>query len=256
VIKGNHRDRTFQQSVSAEPRFGGRHIYGIDIGILLLDVTFPRIVGDVGNALSYPFPVLFDVVHGATGRRVVEGAGAGLLDDFASAAERVVAQGVRGLVTSCGFLAIYQRELAERTSVPVATSSLLQIPLALSMLRRNQKIAVLTMDARFLTQRHFAGVGVGRPEARRLVIVGLEGTSYFYPRIHEFDGQPLDPEVAEHEIVDIARDALAQAPEIGAFVFECTNLAPYSMAVRRATGCPVFDIVSLVRWLHEAVHSA
>src|SRR3981081_3296993 len=106
-----HRSRTLQRSVATGSRFSGRHIYGVDIGILLLDVTFPRIVGDVGNALSYPFPVLFDGVHGATGHRVIEGAGAGLLDDFALAADRLVSQGVRGVVTSCGFLAIYQREL-------------------------------------------------------------------------------------------------------------------------------------------------
>jgi hypothetical protein len=124
------------------------------------------------------------------------------------------------------------------------------------MLRSNQKVAVLTMDARFLTQQHLAGVGVSPSDAQRLVAIGLQDTNHFYPRIHNFDGQPLDPEVAEHEIVDIANGTLTKFPEIGAFVFECTNLAPYSAAVRRATGCPVFDIVTLVRWLHDAVRSA
>jgi hypothetical protein len=36
-------------------------------------------------------------------------------------------------------------------------------------------------------------------------------------------------------------------------VLECTNLTPYSRAIHRATGLPVFDMVSLVHWFHRSL---
>jgi hypothetical protein len=37
---------------------GGQNLYGFTVGILMLDTQFPRIVGDMGNALR------FALVHG------------------------------------------------------------------------------------------------------------------------------------------------------------------------------------------------
>mgnify|MGYP007029179521 FL=1 len=50
---------------------GGKAIYGARVGILMLEARFPRIPGDMGNALSWPFPVLYKVVRGASPDRVV-----------------------------------------------------------------------------------------------------------------------------------------------------------------------------------------
>jgi hypothetical protein len=37
---------------------GGKAIYGARLGILMLEARFPRIPGDMGNAETWPFPVL------------------------------------------------------------------------------------------------------------------------------------------------------------------------------------------------------
>ena len=50
---------------------GGKAIYGAPLGILMLEARFPRIPGDMGNAATWPFPVLYRVVQGATPERVV-----------------------------------------------------------------------------------------------------------------------------------------------------------------------------------------
>jgi hypothetical protein len=38
---------------------GGQNIFGFSVGILMLDTRFPRIPGDMGNASTFPFPVLY-----------------------------------------------------------------------------------------------------------------------------------------------------------------------------------------------------
>ena len=50
---------------------GGKALYGAPLGILMLEAKFPRIPGDMGNATTWPFPVLYRVVRGATPERVV-----------------------------------------------------------------------------------------------------------------------------------------------------------------------------------------
>ena len=61
---------------------GGKAVYGANIGILMLEARFPRIPGDMGNALSWPFPVHYRVVRGASPDRVVRRRAEGLLDAF------------------------------------------------------------------------------------------------------------------------------------------------------------------------------
>ncbi|MGN6585834.1 MAG: aspartate/glutamate racemase family protein, partial [Rhizobiaceae bacterium] len=65
---------------------GGKAVYGAPLGILMLEARFPRIPGDMGNATTWPFPVLYHVVRGASPERVVLQGARGLLPDFIAAA--------------------------------------------------------------------------------------------------------------------------------------------------------------------------
>src|ERR1700726_4492986 len=87
---------------------GGKAIYGARLGILMLEARFPRIPGDMGNASTFPFPVLYKVVSGASPDRVVRKRAEGLLDAFLGAAAELVALGADGITTNCGFLSLYQ----------------------------------------------------------------------------------------------------------------------------------------------------
>jgi hypothetical protein len=64
---------------------GGKAIEGAPLGILMLEARFPRIPGDMGNAGTWPFPVLYRVVRGATPARVVLNAAAELVHAGAEA---------------------------------------------------------------------------------------------------------------------------------------------------------------------------
>src|SRR5256885_16040007 len=91
---------------------GGKGLYGSRIGILMLETKFPRIPGDMGNGLTWPFPVLYKVVPGATPDRVVRHKSAGLINAFRDAAFELVGFGAGRITTTCGGLLPFQRALA------------------------------------------------------------------------------------------------------------------------------------------------
>lgn len=227
-------------------------VAGLDVGVLLLDNHLPRPRGDVGNARTFDFPVAYAVIPGAETSRVVERCATGLLDNARKTAHALVRLGARAITTCCGFLAIFQRELADSLDVPVATSSLVQVPLVLQTLRSDQRLAVLTVNGSTLTRDHFAAAGVDEAQLQRVTLVGLEETEHFYPMIMG-DIDYLDQATAQREVVLAATNAVRTDERIGAFVFECTNLPPYADAVRAATGRPVWDATCLIRWLQSGV---
>src|SRR3712207_5024793 len=115
------------------------------MGILMLDARFPRIPGDMGNATTWPFPVLYRVVRGASPERVVLDGARDLLPNFIAAAQDLVALGAEAITTNCGFLSLFQRELQEAVGVPVATSSLLQVPWVQATLPPGRRAGILTV---------------------------------------------------------------------------------------------------------------
>ena len=229
---------------------GGLNQYGFTIGILMLDTRFPRIVGDMGNATTFPFPVRYHRVTGASPERVVRGGAAGLLAAFVEGARALEHEGAGAITTNCGFLVTFQRELAAAVSVPVFTSSLLLVPLVHRMLAPGRRVGVLTVNAASLTPEHLESAGIG-PDVP-LAIAGLEGEKEF-TRVLLGDELELDVDLAREEHVRVARRLIAERPDVGAIVLECTNMPPYAADIQRETGLPVFDIVSLVRMAHDAL---
>jgi aspartate/glutamate racemase len=59
--------------------------------------------------------------------------------------------------------------------------------------------------------------------------------------------------VIEQEVLGTALGALQKHPGIQAFVLGCTDLPPYSEAIRRRSGLPVFDFITMVNYLHSAI---
>jgi Asp/Glu/hydantoin racemase len=228
---------------------GGKSLYGAPLGILMLQARFARIPGDMGNATTWPFPVLYRVVKGATPERVVLNGAFGLLPDFLAAAEELVAQGAEALTTNCGFLSLFQHELAAHVRVPVATSALIQVPWVQATLPPGKRVGVITVAAKSLTPQHLqaAGVPLDTP------VVGTEGGQEFFRVLILGEKDDLDVTLAEQDILDAGRTLLARHADIGAIVLECTNMPPYAAALRKALGLPVFDIYSLITWFHAGL---
>lgn len=81
---------------------GGKTVYGAGIGVLMLETRFPRIPGDIGHAKSFPFPLQYRVVRGATPDRAVRQDPRALVDDFIKAGRDLVDMGCDGITTTCG----------------------------------------------------------------------------------------------------------------------------------------------------------
>lgn len=229
---------------------GGYANYGQDIGILMLDTFFPRIVGDIGNACTFPFPVRYKVIRGALPTRVVEQIDEGLLACFVEGARELEAEGAKAITTSCGFLAIHQRELAAAVRVPVFTSSLLMVPLVEAMIAPSQNIVIVTANRERLTARHLAGAGIAEG---RHSIFGLEERPEFYSTFVR-QKAALDLALLRQEMAEAAGEIKGLYPEAGALVLECTNLPPFRSLFRDITGLPVFDILSLVNAVYYSIN--
>ncbi|MGG5811179.1 aspartate/glutamate racemase family protein [Falsiroseomonas sp. CW058] len=225
---------------------GGKSIYGAPLGILMLEARFPRIPGDMGNAGTWPFPVLFRVVRGASPERVVLGGAKGLLPDFIAAAQDLVDLGAEAITTNCGFLSLFQAEMAAAVKVPVATSSLMQVPWVQATLPPGRRVGVITVSRASLTPAHLDAAGVPRD----VPVEGTEGGREFFRVLITAEKQDMDVALAAQDILEAGRRLVARHPEIGAIVLECTNMPPYAAALREEIGLPVFDIYTLVSWFH------
>jgi Asp/Glu/hydantoin racemase len=228
---------------------GGKSIYGAPLGILMLEARFPRILGDMGNGLTWNFPVLFRVVRGASPMRVVEQGAVGLLNPFIEAARDLVDLGAEGITTNCGFLSLFQRELAEAVQVPVATSSLMQVPWVQATLPPGRRVGVITVNKAGVTPRHLEAAGVPLD----VPIEGTEGGREFFRVLIRAEKNDLDVDLARQDILDAAARLVAAHPEVGAIVLECTNMPPYAADVAEATGLPVHDIYSMINWFQAGL---
>jgi len=227
---------------------GGKSLYGASVGILMLQAQFPRIPGDMGNAQTWPFPVLYKVVRGASPDKVVRHRAEGLLDTFIDAARELVADGADGITTNCGFLSLFQDQLQAALDVPVAASSLLQAALIQTLLPKGRRVGILTISAETLSEAHLsaAGVPAGTP------VGGTDGGREF-SRVILGDELELDVELARADLLDSAADLLRAHPDIGALLLECTNMAPYAAELSRRLGVPVFSIYSFITWFQQGL---
>lgn len=202
----------------------------------MLDTRFPRLPGDVGHAGSFAVPARHRVVRGASPAAVVRGEDATLLQPFIECGLALVGEGARALGTSCGFLARWQRELQAALPVPVWSSSLLELA-ELQPLR----CGVITIEAASLTRRHFEAVGAD-PQTP---VEGIAPGSALHRTLLQ-DLPTLDAADAEAQVLAAGRRLLAREPGLQTLVLECTNLPPYAAALRRASGLPVHDVMTML----------
>jgi len=231
---------------------GGKDTYGEMIGIIMQERKFPRIPGDIGNAWTFNFPVKFHVLQDLnflTRKRLFDG-DKEFIDIFIKAAKKLEEEGVRAITSSCGFIVSYQDIISDSVNIPVFTSSLLQIPLIYKMLKKDQKIGIITADATLkgLGLKHLKASGA---ENIPVVIKGMENSEGFKAISENRDN--LEADLLMKDLVNVSVEMTRNNSDIGAILLECTNMTPYAKAIQEAVGLPVFDIITLTNWVYSAL---
>ena len=229
----------------------GQNIAGFPIGIIYIDdVYYPMLPGNIVNGYTFDFPVRLKAVTGLDIPNLFS-AGDEVFYQIMKACEELKREGVRAISSACGFFGNYQDRVAAAMDIPVAISSLVQLPWVATLLKPGKSIGVLTADKASLTDSLLNACSISDELKKRLIIKDLRHEQEF-SCILEGRGE-FDNGIVEQEVVGKALEILAENPDTGAILLECSDMPPYAYALQAATQLPVFDFTTLIRWLHSAV---
>lgn len=227
-----------------------QQVAGYPVGIVYIEnVNYPLIPGNVVNACTYDFPVRMKAVPNLTNDRLFNNDPT-IVDDIIETARSMVENdGVRAICSACGFFGNYQQQVRAALDVPVAMSSLVQLPWIQSLIRPDQKIGILTANKASMTADLLKACGATRTD--NLIIKDALKTDEF-AAVVDMRGC-FDNTVAAREITDLAEELVAEHDDLGAILLECSDMPPYASLVQEVTQLPVFDFITLIKWLRSGV---
>ena len=246
----NHIQEKLSEEIANMILQGGQNIYGIPIGVLCLETYYTKVPGHIKNATTFDFPVAYKVVKGATPKNVVDHPDLRFLQLFIEAACEFEREGIQAITGSCGFLVLFQKELADSVRVPVYISSLIQVPLVHRMLKRDQKVGIMVAKKSSFTQEHLRAVGADNIP---ICIAGMDEQEEFCEVIIEGRKKELDFDKLGAEILSVAESLVKENPDIGAVVLECTDMPSFAHLIQQKVNLPVFDIITLTNMVYQAV---
>ena len=224
----------------------GAYVGGHAVGIIAVDLVYPKLPGNVANATTFDFPVLYKKVSFEI-EQLFSGDPA-LEEMIVDAAKELVADGARAIIGACGYFAHFQKQVAAAVDVPVFLSSLVQVPMIKIGLRPEQKILVLCASGDDMNREFLAKVNANLDDCIIQDVGSLESFAPIRWGKTELDNRRLSKDLAE-----LALSVVSEHPEIGAILLECSDLPPYACDIQRATGLPVYDFISLINWVEHAV---
>lgn len=227
---------------------GGLNICGVAIGVLALESYFPKPPGHIKNPSSLPFTVTYEMLDGLTVPDLLNSPSPEMLQPLLDAARNLERKGVKAITGSCGFLALFQREIAQAVNIPVFVSSLVQAPLLHQMTGR--PVGVLTASASLLTPKHLENVGAANTPVE---VEGMQDSEEFSRVILRYERNDMDLEKVEQDLHAAGHRLIERAPEIGTILLECTDLVPYAHTLQQSLKRPVFDLVTLASHVNDAV---
>lgn len=222
-----------------------RYVGGHSIGIIAVDLKYPKLPGNVANATTYAFPVLYKKVSFA-----IEQLFAGdenIKESVIQAAKELEREGVRAVVGACGFFANFQQDVADALEIPAFLSSMVQLPMIKTGLKRGKKIGIITASGNDITDQMLLDMGVTPQDCYIEDIGSKEGFQTI-----RYEHPTLDNESVSRTVVQAAKNLVEQHPDVGAILLECSDIPPYAYLVQEAVSLPVFDFITLIEWAHHA----
>jgi hypothetical protein len=233
--------------------------YGMGLGIILLNDAYPGFPGDVRNASAFPYPIQYEIAEGVTNKTLVYDKNpAQCREAVIKAAKKLERLGVRAVAAECGYFAFFQKDVSEALDIPVFMSSLLQVPFIQQVIGPKKSVGIICAQKQFLSEQHLLNVGIDPNSSYKIA-----GSQDEYG-VTEFDNlwnpnvRPAVPEAsytkAESQMVSCAERFVAENPDIGAIMLECTGMQPFARAVQRAVDLPVFSWGTLLDYAYSVVN--
>lgn len=223
-----------------------RFTAGFAIGIIAVHLIYPKLPGNVANATTYPFPVLYEEVDFEIDR-LFEG-DPSIKTMIIEAARKLERQGVRAIIGACGYFAHFQEDVRDAVDVPVFLSSLCQLPLIKTGLSKNKKIAVLAASGDNIDDELLAKIG---SDSSRLIVKNIGNLESF--SAIRYGRTELDNGVLRTDICRIVEHMIDEHSDIGAILLECSDLPPYARDIQAISGLPVFDFNTMIDMVYHAV---
>lgn len=235
------------------------YFFGETVGILLFRPWYYCVPtrGHVSYAPTYDFPVRFQFVDDPfdpAGFLESDDVNKGWnLENWINAVIKLQEEGVRAICGGCGLTGTIQKELAAAVELPVYTSSLLFLPEVHGTLAGGERVGILTVSEKQLMAHEgaiFSGCDID--DSIPFAVAGMNESDAADAWL-TMTTPEYDKDVVEKAVVYVALELKADNPDLGAYLLECTDMPPYSEAIREATGLPVFDAVDMVNRVHASV---
>lgn len=207
------------------------------VSVLQLDTRFCRVPGDIGSAETFvEEPQIIRVPRASVNNIVTDQPHLIDLKPFLNALE-----GATGdiIVTSCGFLAPFQKQLQQATTKPVIASVLNALS-DFDIKLGAEFSSILTFDADRLCDVHFPPPY----RASDFRIVGLRPENPLRMRIEGDISGDFDLSDMTANVMDDFTAALT--PSTQTVILECTNLPAYKPQMRTITKVRFVDILTAI----------
>ncbi|CAB9529340.1 Dimethlysulfonioproprionate lyase [Seminavis robusta] len=217
------------------------------LGVLRLDYDYPPAAGDIDHPDSYDYPVYYRVVPGLTFEMCQSGV---LSAEVGAAFDDAVLwlaihKDVSVISGDCGFMFWFVERCRKIASKKIISlSPLMQLPIMVAACAPKDKILVLTANGKSLDPMHDLikrQCGIDGQNTQ-FIIVGCENVPHFGVEVAK--GLQVDVDKACPGIVELAKEMVRDHPDTRMILMECTELPPYSDAVREATRLPVWDAIT------------
>ena len=234
---------------------GGKQYYGEAIGIALFDGRrYPIIPGDVANASTYDYPVRLKVIEGLYETPTPWKNALDVPPDIQRIVDTVKSledDGVRAVVTACGFFSVVQEILTDSVDIPVFTTPLLMVPQIVRLIGNDRSVCIITASERLLVSDYLtaAGIELDMP----VNIVGMESSDEFYATHMGGTRTTWDVDLQRKELLEIVQNAVLRFPNIGPFLLECSQLPTFSADIQDVVNLPVFDYIGFIDMIHLSV---
>ncbi len=250
--------RKYKQYEYIPPGFHGK--YGINpgsigtgeaVGVIVLNSQIPCPPGHITNAWTFDFPVHYLQVDEAGLDEVVNKGDQSIVEAIIKGAKQLELDGCRAIMADCGYFGHYQKQIAASVDVPVYMSGVIQASWIAIALKPDQKVGIICANKDGISDQMFEACGVSEEVRKRCVVRGAGAKPEFEKLLADYG--ELDFEIIKNEVVEIAVEMTTEHPEIGAILLECTDMSPYSYAVQAAVNLPVYDAVTLLKYVNSVV---